>query len=188
MRVGMLFGSFNPVHNGHVAIAQHALVAGNFDEVWLSVSPQNPWKQHSDLLPSTVRLHMVKLAINGLKGLKATNFEEELPRPSYTVWALAHLKNRFPDIDFALIIGSDNLAEFHKWFDYNEIIKNHELWVYPRVGYDANNDKLNYHTFNAPLFPVSSSEIRKLIKNNDDTQYLLHHDVYSYIVSENLYK
>lgn len=188
MRVGVLFGSFNPVHNGHVAIAQHALAAGKFDEVWLSVSPLNPWKNGAELLPSSVRLNLIQLAINGIKGLKATNFEEKLPLPSYTVRALAYLNEKFPEDEFALIIGADNLSEFDKWFNYKEIANKYELWVYPRPGYCTDDINLNFHGFDAPLFPISSSEIRKIIKNNGNAQYLLHPDVYRYIVSENLYK
>ena len=162
MRIAIFSGSFNPIHNGHLAIAHEVLKQGAADELWFLVSPQNPLKTNGDLFPEKDRFEMVKLAVGDEPGLKASDFEFHLSRPTYTIHTLDKLKACFPDHHFSLLIGGDNLAIFHKWFDYQRIADEFGLIVYPRPGYQ-NNEKLNFRniTFiSAPLINLSATEIR----------------------------
>ena len=167
MRIAIFSGSFNPIHNGHLAIAREVLAQGAADELWFLVSPQNPFKKDLDLLPETDRLMMVKLAIENEKGMKASDFEFHLTRPTYTIHTLEKLRKNYPEHQFKLLIGGDNLAIFHKWFEYKRIIDEFGLIVYPRPEFDTENLPVFPNTIiiSAPLIDLSATEIReKLVK------------------------
>ena len=167
MRIAIFSGSFNPIHNGHLAIAREVLAQGAADELWFLVSPQNPFKKDLDLLPETDRLMMVKLAIENEKGMKASDFEFHLTRPTYTIHTLEKLRENYPEHQFRLLIGGDNLAVFHKWFEYKRIIDEFGLIVYPRPEFDTENLPVFPNTIiiSAPLIDLSATEIReKLVK------------------------
>ena len=169
MRIAIFSGSFNPIHNGHLAIARETLSQGAADELWFLVSPQNPLKKDLDLLPETDRLTMVKLAIENEPQMKASDFEFHLPRPTYTIKTLENLKVSYPQHQFKLLIGSDNLAIFHKWFEYQKIIAEFGLIVYPRPGF--NTERLpkfpNTTIISAPLINLSATEIREKLTNGE---------------------
>jgi len=167
MQIAIFSGSFNPIHNGHLAIAREVLAQGAADELWFLVSPQNPLKKNLHLLPETDRLKMVELAIEDEKGMKASDFEFHLPRPTFTINTLEKLRKNFPEHQFRLLIGGDNLVIFHKWFEYKRIIDEFGLIVYPRP--DFNTESLsqfpNTILISAPLIDLSATEIReKLVK------------------------
>ena len=173
MRIAIFSGSFNPIHNGHLAIAREVLAQGAADELWFLISPQNPLKKNTDLWPENDRLKMVKLAIKNEKGMKASDFEFSLPRPTYTINSLEKLKNNFPEHQFFLLVGGDNLAIFHKWFEYQRIIHEFGLIVYPRPGFQPENLPQYPHTtfISAPLIDLSATEIReKLAKGESITE------------------
>ena len=157
MRIGLFGGSFNPIHNGHIAIARAALEQCRLDEVWLMVSPQNPLKQDSsDLLDDQLRLEMAQKALEDVEGVKACDYEFRLPKPSYTWNTLRHLSDDYPDHRFTLLIGGDNWAHFTRWRHWKDILRHYELVVYPRDQYSG--------TINVPLLPVSSTDIRERVK------------------------
>src|SRR5690606_1666839 len=137
MKVGLYFGSFNPVHIGHLIIANHIQQYSDLDQVWFVVSPQNPFKEKSTLVNDHERLHMINLAIEDYPNLRASNVEFSLPKPSYTIDTLMVLKEKFPNYEFSLIMGMDNLKNFHKWKNHEQILKQCSVLVYPRPGFDA---------------------------------------------------
>jgi len=172
MRIAIFSGSFNPIHNGHLAIAREVLAQGAADELWFLVSPQNPLKKNLDLLLEADRLAMVKLAIENERGMKASDYEFHLPRPTYTIKTLESLKANYPQHQFKLLIGGDNLAIFHKWFEYQRIIDEFGLIVYPRPEFNIENlPKFpNTTIIPAPLIDLSATEIReKLTKGESIT-------------------
>lgn len=183
MKVGLFFGSFNPVHNGHMAIANYMLEFTDLNEVWFIISPQNPFKTKQNLLNDYQRLELVNLAINDTMGFRASNIEFNLPKPSYTIDTLAYLFDKYPEKEFVLIMGSDNLINFHKWKNFNEILRHHQIYIYPRP--DTEQVELMKHPnvkkVDAPLMEISSSFIRKAIKENKDIRYFLPNNVWSYI-------
>ena len=165
MKIGLFFGTYNPVHVGHMVIANYMVEFTDLDQIWMVVTPQNPFKQKESMLQDFDRLHLVKLAIGDDLRIRASDIEFKLPQPNYTATTLVYLKEKFPQHDFALIMGADNLNHFHKWKNHDEILKNHELYVYPRL--DANDGgelrqhfKVNY--VEAPVMKISSSFIRKV--------------------------
>jgi len=166
MRIAIFSGSFNPIHNGHLAIAREVLLQGAADELWFLVSPQNPLKKEVDLLPETDRLKMVKIAIDNEPCMKASDFEFLLPRPTYTIHTLESLRTNYPEHAFKLLIGSDNLAIFDQWFEYQKIIDQFGLIVYPRPGFDIETlPKFQNTTFiSAPLIDLSATAIREKLK------------------------
>ncbi len=167
MKIAIYSGSFNPIHNGHLAIAREALKAG-IDELWFVVSPHNPLKNDSDLWPEADRLAMVRLALEGESCMKASDYEFHLPRPSYTIDTLDRLKNDFPQHKFILLIGGDNLANFHKWKNYERIIEEYGLIVYPRPGHHSHfENHPNVRLIQAPLLDISSTEIRRRLQNQE---------------------
>lgn len=190
MKIGLFFGSFNPIHVGHMVIANYMAEFTDLDKIWFVVSPHNPLKNKASLLPDHHRLQLVKLAIGDNIKYKASDIEFKLPQPSYTIVTLAHLKEKHPKHDFALIIGGDNLLTFHKWKNHEEILKNHELYVYPRpnenLGQWENHPKVKIVP--APLMDITSTFIREGIKNKKDVRYFLPEKVAVYIEEMHFYK
>lgn len=174
MRVGLYFGSFNPVHNGHLIIANHIANETDLDQVWLVVSPQNPFKQSVSLLNEYQRLHLIKSAIDGEKKLRASNVEFNLPKPSYTVDTLAYLNEKFPEYEFSIVMGSDGFQNLPNWKNYEVIIANHPIYIYKRPGFEiTENWGANIKIMNAPLLDISSTHIRKLIKEKKSIRFLV---------------
>jgi nicotinate-nucleotide adenylyltransferase len=203
MKVGLYFGTFNPIHVGHLIIANYMSDFTDLDSVWLVVSPQNPLKQNTALLADYHRLAMVRVAIEDNPALKASAIEFDLPKPSYTATTLAFLKEKYPEHEFSLIMGEDNLRTFHKWKNHEVILKNHAIYVYPRVltfqeeenihEKNASEQKKyfsqpNVHLCDAPVMKVSSSYIRSAIKAGKDVRYLLTEPVFRYVSEMNFYK
>lgn len=192
MRVGLFFGSFNPIHVGHLIIAQHMLQRG-LDKVWLVVSPHNPLKEKKSLLPTHHRIYMANLAVEDNPHIQVNDIETKLPQPSYTANTLAHLREKYPDHQFVLLMGEDNLATFHKWKNPEEILKHHEIFVYARAN-ESPADKTGYFLHPkvklepTPLLEVSSTFIRNEIKAGRDVKYLVTEPVYRYLNEMNFYK
>lgn len=190
MKIGLFFGSFNPVHVGHMIIANYMAQHSDLDQVWMVVSPQNPHKTRSSLAKDYDRLHLVNLAIGDNNLLRSSNIEFSLPKPSYTVDTLTYLKEKHPNNTFVLIMGGDNLGTFHKWKNYEVILKNHEIYVYKRPSYDLG--ELQTHEsvsiFEAPLMKISSSYIRKEKKDSKSIKYLVPAVVENYIEENGMYK
>ena len=190
MKIGLFFGSFNPVHVGHMIIANYMAQHSDLDQVWIVVSPQNPHKKQNSLAKDYDRLHLVNLAIGDNKLLRSSNIEFSLPKPSYTVDTLIYLKEKHPENTFVLIMGGDNLGTFHKWKNYEVILKNHEIYVYKRPSYDLG--ELQTHKcvsiFEAPLMKISSSYIRKEIEDGKSIKYLVPSVVESSIEETGMYK
>ncbi len=183
MKVGLFFGSFNPVHNGHLVIANYMASFTKLDQVWLVVSPQNPLKEKKELLSQNDRLHLINIALDFHPKIKSSNIEFNLPQPSYTINTLAYLKEKYPEHAFCLIMGSDNLTTFHKWKNYEEILNQYEIIVYPRPNYKGsefdNHPKVTFT--NAPLMEISSTFIRQSIKDKKDVRFYLTPKVWDYI-------
>lgn len=190
MKVGLFFGSFNPIHIGHTLLANHMLEYTNLEQIWFVVSPQNPFKNKSSLLDEKHRLQLVKAAIGDHSKYKASDIEFKLPQPSYTITTLTYLKEKYPVHDFALIMGSDNLKSFPKWKNYKEILEHFHLYVYPRPNTDGG--ELKTHTkvtiTTAPLIEISASAIRKGIKENKDLSYFLPKSTWEYIKEMHFYE
>lgn len=194
MRIGCLFGTFDPPHAGHLAIAKHMLKHQGLDQVWLVVTPLNPFKQGRTISPDIHRMAMVRLAVQGHEGLLASGFEIDLPKPSYTADSLRFMRHRWPDHRFDLIIGSDNLAAFHQWKDPEDILEHHRLLVHPRKGVK---EHLAASVFvghpqvrvvaDAPLVEVSSTAIRSAIASWMPVEGLVDPQVLSYIRHNGLY-
>jgi len=204
MNVGLYFGTFNPIHIGHLIIANYAAEYTDLDQVWLVVSPQNPLKEKSSLLKDYHRMAIVNIAIEDNDKLRATDIEFKMPRPSYTADTLAYLKDKHPEHNFHLIMGEDNLRTFHKWKNYENILENHKLYVYPRVLTVQEEEEvqkigslpkngLQHHKNviildDAPVMKVSSSFTRQAFKENRDVRYLVTNPVFEYIDLMNFYK
>lgn len=174
-RIGILGGSYNPIHVGHIQLAEHLLRVLSFDEVWLLVSPHNPLKPANDLLPDAIRYQWVAKSIEGLSGLVASDFELGLPQPSYTYNTLTQLTATYPQNEFTLLIGADNWQVFHKWFKAEDIINNYRIAIYPRPGSGAIATPLppNVQVIDAPLIDISSTMIRQKIRNHEDISHLV---------------
>lgn len=169
-RIGILGGSYNPIHVGHIQLAEHLLHVLSFDEVWLLVSPHNPLKPANNLLPDAIRYQWVTKSIEGISGLVASDFEFALSQPSYTYNTLIQLTVTYPQNEFTLLIGTDNWQVFHKWFRAEDIINNYQIAIYPRPGSNAIATPLppNVQVIDAPLIDISSTMIRNKIRNNED--------------------
>jgi nicotinate-nucleotide adenylyltransferase len=190
MKIGLFFGSFNPVHTGHLLIANYFTQFAGFDKIWFVVSPQNPFKVKDELLDEQVRLHLLHLAVDGDKRFEVSEVEFGLERPSYTVNTLRHLRETYPDETFCPIIGGDNLQSFHLWKDYKDILEHHEVYVYRRVGFHENPLLANHSRvkiFEVPLLNISSTYIREMIQAGKSIKYLVPEKVYEYIKKEGLY-
>jgi nicotinate-nucleotide adenylyltransferase len=190
MQVGLFFGSFNPVHVGHLVLANYMLSYTSLDEVWLVVSPHNPLKNKAGLLNQNDRLHLVNLALDQHPKIKSSNIEFKLEQPSYTIHTLVHLKEKYPKHTFSLIMGQDNLQSFAKWKNYEEILKNYKIYVYPRpnCGESQFDSHKNVHITQAPLMDISSTFIRNAIKEKIDVRFFMHPSVWNYIDEMNFYK
>lgn len=190
MHIGLFFGSFNPIHVGHMVLANYMVSFTDLEQVWFVVSPHNPLKEKASLLNQNQRLHMVNLAIGDNAKLKSSNIEFGLPQPSYTINTLAHLKEKYPKHRFSLIMGEDNLESFTKWKNYEEILKNHKLYVYPRP--NSNSEELKTHPnvimTEAPLMEISSTMIRKAIKDKKEVSFFVPQAVWQYLDEMSFYK
>ena len=178
MKIGLYFGSFNPIHIGHLIIANHILNNEPLNEVWFIVSPQNPFKNAAGLLNEQHRLSLVKIAIEGEKKFKANNVEFKMPKPSYTIDTLIILSEKYPQHTFSIIIGSDGFQNIEKWKNYKQIINNYNIYIYKRPSFEIT--KLlteNIKLVDAPLLEISSTQIRKNIKKGKSIRYLVTDDV-----------
>jgi len=191
MKIGLYFGSFNPIHIGHMAIANYMLEYTSMDEVWFVISPQNPFKNKKSLLQEYHRLELVNLAIEGFSCFRASSVEFSMLKPSYTVDTLALLGEKYPSKEFTLILGSDNLEYIHKWKNSEVILKNHELFVYPRPGFDEDTIKdlsAKINIVPAPLMEISSSFIRKAVGEGKEIPFFMPEKSYRYMKDMFFYK
>ena len=189
IKTGLFFGSFNPVHVGHMIIANHMVEHTDLKEVWLIVSPHNPHKERKTLARDHDRLHLVHLAIGDNYKLRASDIEFSLPKPSYTVDTLAYLREKYPNRQFSLIMGGDNLQTLPKWKNYQVILDHHDIYVYNRPGYDKSRlaERNTIHYVEAPLLDLSASFIRQLIRDKKSVQYLVPDDVFDYLSGSSMY-
>lgn len=189
-RVGLFFGSFNPVHIGHLAIANYMVEFAGLDKIWFVVSPQNPLKINSELLSGDERLVMLKIAIADDSRFEVCNIEFDMPKPSYTIDTLKILSSRYPQFCFFPIIGGDNYQLFSKWKDYETIMTRYNIKVYPRYGYARETlyPNGNFEWVDAPLLELSASFIRQAIAEHHDVRYFMPHGVAEYICKNNLYR
>lgn len=192
MKVGLYFGTFNPMHIGHLIIANHIAENSSFDQVWLVVTPHNPLKKKSTLLDDHHRLQMVFLATEGYQKLKPSDIEFKLPQPNYTVHTLAHLQEKYPLHEFSLIMGEDNLNSLHKWKNYEVILQNHDIYVYPRLNTETIDPQIaasaRIHRVDAPVIELSSTFIRNSIKQGINVQPMLPQKVWQYVEHNLFYK
>jgi nicotinate-nucleotide adenylyltransferase len=190
-KIGLFFGSFNPIHIGHLVIAEYMVEFTDLDQVWFVVSPKNPLKAKDSLLSETHRIRMVRIAIEYDNRFKASSVEFGLPRPSYTATTLAHLAEKHPNYEFALILGMDNLASFNKWKDYEHILKNYKLYVYPRKDYNTTNPLAIHSSVvitDAPVMEISSTFIRKAISEKRTIRHIVPAAVSDYIKEMHFYE
>ncbi len=184
-QVGLFFGSFNPIHVGHLIIANHLVEHSELDELWFVVTPQNPFKEKHSLLDNYSRLEMVHRAVEGYEKLRPSDIEFNLPQPNYTVNTLAYLEEKYPTICFSLIMGEDNLKSFHKWKNYEHILQNYTIYVYPRISEGSVSEELISHKnitrINAPIIELSATFIRDEIKAKRNVRPLLAPKVWQYI-------
>ncbi len=189
MHIGLYFGSFNPIHIGHCIIASHVVNNTGLDNVWLVVSPENPFKQSSTLLNEYHRLHLVNLAIEEEEKLKACDIEFYLPKPSYTIHTLAYLKEKYPQHTFSVVMGSDSFQNILKWKNGEVIVRDYELIVYTRPGFEVQNDiGARLTILDAPLLEISSTQIRADIKQGKSVRFLLPEKVRQEILLNRYYK
>lgn len=190
--IGLFFGSFNPIHIGHLAIANYLIEYSNLDQIWMVVTPHNPHKKKSNLLDNYQRLHLVHLATDDYYKIKASNIEFNLPQPNYTINTLAYLTEKHPNHQFTLIMGEDNLKSLHKWKNYQTILDNHHIIVYPRISINQIPEQFKDHPkitkIQAPIIEISATMIRNGIKQGKDLRYFMHHKVHAYIDEMLLYK
>ncbi len=194
MKIGLYFGTFNPIHVGHMIIANHMAEHSDLDQIWMVVTPHNPHKQKNTLLDDYQRLHLVNLATEDYPKIKPSDIEFKLPQPNYTVNTLAHLKDKFPKHEFSLIMGEDNLNSLHKWKNYEYILENHDIYIYPRISEltdDETSSVLSHpriHKIDAPIVEISSTFIRESIKNKNNIRPLLPEKVWEYVDHNNFYR
>jgi nicotinate-nucleotide adenylyltransferase len=190
MITGLYFGSFNPIHVGHLAIANFMVEFSDLDQLWFVVSPQNPLKARSSLLQDYHRLALVRLAIEDDERFRASDIEFKLPTPSYTIDTLTYLEEKHPGMEFQLIMGADGLKTFHKWKHSDLIVEKYHRLIYPRPGIDLKNASLipNSTVVEAPMMEISSSFIRKAIKEGKDVRHLVPARAYKYIQEMHFYE
>ena len=194
MKTGLFFGTFNPIHLGHLVLAEYMLNYTDLDELLFVVTPHNPFKQKSTLLPDRTRLHLVNLAIDGEVKMRASDIEFDLPQPNFTAQTLVYLREKYPTTTFSIIMGEDNLRTFHKWRNYESILTNHPILVYPRIGElpEDQNDILEKYPqatlVDAPRMEISASLIRQSFKDGKPLKNLLPKAVFDYIEGSNLFQ
>lgn len=192
-KIGLFFGSFNPVHIGHLILANYILENSDMDELWFVVSPQNPFKDKKSLLNDHNRLDMVQLAIKNYPNMRASNVEFSLQKPSYTIDTLTYLHEKYPDYSFSLIMGEDNLNSLPKWKNYEQLIKHHHIIVYPRVFKEEKKEPEylqheNISLIKAPVIELSATEIRNMIKTGKNVRPMLPPEVFDYLDGSSFYK
>lgn len=196
-KIGLFFGSFNPIHIGHLILANYILEHSDMQELWFVVSPQNPFKEKKSLLNDHNRLDMVQLAIKNYQKMRASNVEFSLPTPSYTIDTLTYLQEKHPDYSFSLIMGEDNLGSLHKWKNYDLLLQNYQVIVYPRIfGEDISSspnmtqlkNHHNIHKIDAPIIELSATEIRDMIKSGKNVRPMLPPEVFEYLDGSSFYK
>lgn len=188
MHIGLYFGSFNPIHNGHLIIANHIAEHCEVDKVWFVVSPQNPLKESRSLLNEYDRLHLVKLAIKDNPKLASSDIEFRLPKPSYTIDTLTYLKEQFPSHTFSIVMGSDSYQNIRRWKNYELLLKEHKILIYQRPGYIVEAiEGAQTDVVQAPLLDISATFIREELRKGKSIQYLTPDDVYTYIKDNRYY-
>jgi len=192
MKIGLYFGTFNPIHIGHLIIANHMAEHSDLQQIWMVVTPHNPLKQKNTLLDDRQRFHMVRLATEDFPKIKPSDIEFQLPQPNYTVHTLAHLKDKFPQHEFSLIMGEDNLNSLHKWKNYEYILENYDIYIYPRITSEVATKIQDFgpriHKIDAPIVEISSTFIRESIKNKKNVRPLLPEKVWEEIDYNNFYR
>ena len=187
--MGLFFGSFNPIHIGHKVIASYLVDFTDLDKVMFVVSPQNPLKQKISLLDQYHRLQIIRAEIEDNSNLEVSDIEFDMPKPSYTIDTLVRLKEKYPENDYSIIMGSDNLQNFHKWKNYEQILEDYSVYVYPRPGYEISGSHKNIHVIEGvPQMEISSSFIRKSIKEGKDISYLMPEKAWIYTDEMNFYR
>lgn len=190
MKIGLFFGSFNPIHVGHLIIANYMATQTDLNKVWLVVSPQNPLKPKKGLARDYDRLHLARLGIGDNPQIQASNVEFDLPKPSYTIDTLTFLKEKYPDREFALIMGGDNLASLHLWKNYEQILAGYDIYVYKRSSVDlgelANHPRVRI--CDAPMLEISATYIRECLKTGKSVRYMVPEAVWEYLESGKLYR
>ncbi|MBC9910899.1 nicotinate (nicotinamide) nucleotide adenylyltransferase [Chitinophaga varians] len=189
MRIGLYFGSFNPIHTGHLIIANYVAYNTDLDKVWFVVSPQNPLKTSSTLLNEHDRFHLVELAIKDEPRLRASNIEFSLPRPSFTVDTLAYMGEKFPTQEFAIIMGSDSFQNLPRWKNYMHIVQHYPIYVYRRPGHDITDTYgARVEILDAPMLDISATDIRQWIKQGKSVRYMVPDNVINYIQENNYFR
>ena len=192
MKIGLYFGTFNPIHVGHLTIANYMAEYSDLDEIWMVVTPHNPHKKKNSLLDNNHRIVMVDIAVEDYPKIKSSKIEFDLPQPNYTVNTLAVLEEKYPDVDFCLIMGEDNLKSFHKWKNFEVILKRYHLYVYPRISESKTETQFENHPkivkVAAPIMELSSTFIRQGIKNGKNIRPMLPQNVWEYLDEMNFYK
>jgi len=192
MKIGLYFGTFNPIHVGHLTIANHMAENSDLDQVWFVVTPHSPFKKKSSLLDNNHRYQMVDRAVEDYSKLRASDIEFNLPQPNYTINTLTYLEEKYADYEFALIMGEDNLKSFHKWKNYELILERHHIYVYPRISDGKAETRFDNHPkihfINSPIMQLSSTFIRNAIKEGKNVRPMLPENVWSYLDEMNFYK
>ena len=189
MKIGLYFGSFNPIHVGHLIIANHILNEVEVEKIWFIVSPQNPFKESSSLLNEYHRLHLVQIAIENDARLRASDIEFGLPKPSYTAHTMAYLKEKYPQHSFTIILGSDSFQNLAKWKNADGLVKNYQFLIYKRPGFEVNNEmNAAMRIMDAPLLQISATHIREMIKTGKSIKYLVPQAVEEEISKSGYYK
>ena len=189
MKIGLYFGSFNPIHHGHLIIANHIVQETDLDQIWFVVSPQNPFKSNHGLLNEYHRLHLVNLAIEGEKALKASDIEFALPKPSYTINTLQYLGEKYPNHSFSIIMGSDSFQNIDKWKNAEVLMKRYPIYVYLRPGFEVRQDlPANKIELDAPLLQISATHIREMVRQGRSIRYLVPDKVMEEIASNGYYR
>lgn len=189
MKIGLLFGSFNPIHIGHLIVANSMLEMAKLDQVWLVITPQNPFKINKIIVDKNIRLKMAKLAIKDNPNLKTCTIEFDMPQPNYTINTLNKLKEKYNKHTFSIIMGEDNLLHFETWKEYEKIVENYEILVYPRSNLVLS-QKINHphiHIYMCPQIEISATMIRNNLKTQKSIQYLVHHKVEKYLQANIIY-
>lgn len=191
MKIGLFFGTYNPIHVGHMVIANYMVEYTDLERLWIVVTPHNPFKEKKSMLADYQRLQLVKIAIEDDNRFRASDIEFNLPQPNYTIHTLTYLKEKHPEHEFVLVMGADNLTHFKKWKNYQEILDKYEIYVYPRVEGVFSDDLLAHPKvsfYQAPVIQISSSFIREAIEAKKDIRYYLPKDVYNYVREMHFYE